>query len=95
MTESVTPEPQPVLVKWADAHAGSGHWDELDTDDMDEHIVVTVGVLVTQDEGGKPKHLTVAQSKSPDGFYDHVIYIPQGMVRTVTFLQPFTTEISV
>jgi hypothetical protein len=37
--------------------------------------------------------MTIAQSKSPDDFFDHVIHIPQGMVRTVTFLQPFTAQI--
>lgn len=80
---------QYVLVKWADAHAGPGHWSELD-DDTDEHIVVTVGIQISEDDGGKPGHLTIAQSKSPDDFVDHVIYIPTGMVRTIEFLQPFT-----
>lgn len=84
---------QYVLVKWADAHQGPGHWCTLDEDDDDEHIVVTCGLLISEDDGGKPKHLTVAQSQSPDGFVDHVIYIPQGMVRSMQFLKPFTAEL--
>jgi hypothetical protein len=95
MTESLNPEHQLVMVKWADAHAGPGHWDTLDPEDTEEHIVVTVGLMVTQAEGGKPKHLTIAQSKTPDDFYDHIIHIPQGMVRSICFLQSFSTEILV
>ena len=91
----MTSEPAPVhvLVLWADAHAGEGHWDTLDPDDKDEHIVHTCGILVSEIDGGKPNHMTIAQSKSPDDYFDHVIHIPQGMVRTVTFLQPFTAQI--
>ena len=86
-------EHQYVLLVWADAHAGEGHWDTLDPDDKDEHLVTTCGMLITEADGGKPKHLTIAQSKSPDGFFDHVIHIPQGMVRTITFLKPYTGPI--
>ncbi len=86
-------EHQFVLIVWADAHAGEGHWDTLDPDDKDEHLVATVGMLVAEQDGGKPKHLTVAQSKSPDGFFDHVIHIPSAMMRSVTFLTPFTKPI--
>jgi hypothetical protein len=82
-----------VLIVWADAHAGEGHWDTLDPDDKDEHLVRTVGMLVSEQDGGKPNHLTIAQSKSPDGFYDHVIHIPVAMRRSVTFLTPFTKPI--
>lgn len=81
---------QMVLIVWADAHQGEGHWATLDETDQDEHLIQTVGMLIAEDDGGKPKHATVAQSKSPDGFYDHVIHIPTGMVRTVTFLSRFT-----
>ncbi len=79
-----------VLIVWADAHAGEGHWDTLDPEDKEEHLVQTVGMLISENDGGKPNHSTIAQSKSPDGFYDHVIHIPRGMVRSVVFLQRFT-----
>lgn len=75
-----------ICVVWADAHAGAGHWAELEEHDMGEHLVTTVGMNITPKEGGKPEHITVAQSLSPDGFYDHVIYIPTGMVRTLCTL---------
>jgi hypothetical protein len=74
-----------VFVVWADAHAGAGHWAELD-EDNDEHLVRTCGFLIAVEDGGKVNHVTIAQSFSPDGFYDHVIYIPVGMVRNVLYL---------
>ena len=86
-------EHQLVLVVWADAHQGEGHWATLDEEDKEEHLIQTVGMLIAEDDGGKPKHCTVAQSKSPDGFYDHVIHIPTGMVRSVTFLTRFSGAI--
>lgn len=84
-----------VSVLWADAHAGAGHWAELDTDDLGEHLVLSVGLLVTDDNGGKPHHVTLAQSKSPDGFYDHVLYIPNGMVRELKVLQEQTKGLTI
>lgn len=82
---------EPVLVEWADAHAGPGHWAELDDEDNGEHIVRTVGFLISEDNGGKKLHVTIAQSHTPDDFYDHVIYIPTGMVRRLVNLSPYTT----
>lgn len=84
-----------VLVVWADAHAGAGHWAELDTEDLDEHLVHSVGMLVSEADGGKPKHITLAQSKSPDGFFDHVIYIPKEMMREMRFLKPWTKGLTI
>ena len=80
-----------VEVVWADAHAGSGHWDELEDPDTGEHLVRTCGYLVDESNGGKKLHITIAQSSTPDGFYDHVIYIPTGMIRTMTILRAYTT----
>jgi len=93
MTESTLTTTTPtdiVLVEWADAHAGPGHWSDLD-EDTGEHIVRTAGFLVTEEMGGKKLHITIAQSHTPDGFFDHVIYIPSGMVRLITILNPGTT----
>jgi hypothetical protein len=84
-----------VLVIWADAHAGQGHWAELEEEDSGEHLVHSVGMLVPEEDGGKPKHLTLAQSKSPDGFYDHVIYIPSQMMREMKFLKPWTKGLTI
>ena len=82
-----------VVVAWADAHAGEGHWATLEEQETGEHIVMTCGFVIPEDQGGKAGHLTIAQSQSPDEFYDHVIYIPSGMVRTMTFLRPFTKDL--
>lgn len=71
-----------VLIEWADAHAGPGHWGDLD-EDTGEHIVRTCGFMIPESEGGKKLHYTIAQSQTPDGFYDHVIYIPVGMMRRI------------
>lgn len=85
-----TSEIEPVLVEWADAHAGPGHWAELDEEDTGEHIVRTTGFLISEDSGGKKLHVTIAQSQTPDGFYDHVIYIPSGMIRRLVYLKEGT-----
>jgi hypothetical protein len=89
-TESTPTTIEIVLVEWADAHAGPGHWSDLD-EDTGEHIVRTSGFLITEEMGGKKLHVTIAQSQTPDGFYDHVIYIPTGMIRTVSILSGDTT----
>jgi hypothetical protein len=83
-----------VCVRWADAHAGEGHWSLLEDEDSGEHIVETVGLLIPPTEGGKKEHLTIAQSVSPDGFVDHVIFIPVSMSRSVTFLTPRTNPLT-
>lgn len=84
-------KPDTVEVVWADAHAGAGHWAELEDADTGEHLVQTCGYLIDETNGGKKLHITVAQSSTPDGFYDHVIYIPTGMVRKMTILRAYTT----
>lgn len=89
-TPTTTTQIEIILVEWADAHAGPGHWSDLD-EDTGEHIVRTAGFLITEEMGGKKLHLTVAQSQTPDGFYDHVIYIPSGMVRNLVRLTACTT----
>ncbi len=82
-----------VVVKWADAHSGPGHWSELDPDDRDEYIVSTIGFVIDTTKGGKPGHVTVAQSYTPDDDFDHVLHIPSQMVRTMQYLQPFTRDL--
>lgn len=82
-----------VLICWADAHAGEGHWATLEEQESGEHLVTTCGFIIPEQDGGKAGHVTIAQSHSPDDFYDHIIYIPQGMVRSITFLRPFTKDL--
>lgn len=83
-----------VLLKWADAHQGEGHWATLEEQETGEHIIETCGFIISEGDGGKAGHVTIAQSHSPDDFYDHIIYIPSGMVRSMTFLKAFTTDLT-
>lgn len=89
MTQELTPMKNDIPVSeiyWADAHAGEGRWGDLEETDSGEHIVRSCGFLIEEENGGKKLHVTIAQSFTPDGFYDHVIYIPVGMVRkTITY----------
>lgn len=72
------------VVRWADAHAGTEHWTPLDElEDDGEYLVESVGWLLPVDEGGKPDHVTLVQSVTPDEHVDHVIHIPVSMVRTI------------
>ena len=80
-----------VEIYWADAHAGEGRWSDLEETDSGEHIVRTCGYKIDEQHGGKKLHVTIAQSFTPDGFYDHVIYIPVGMVRTTIVMRPGNT----
>lgn len=79
-----------VRVIWADAHTNShSSWcdpEEL-ADDGDEWLNETIGYLVAP---GKPEHLTVAQSITPDGSVDSVLFIPKAMVRKVSVLAPLS-----
>lgn len=73
-----------VIVRWADAHAGTEHWTPLEElDDDGEYIVSSVGWLLPVDEGGKADHVTVVQSVTADDHVDHVLHIPVSMVRTL------------
>ena len=73
-----------VLVKWADAHSPESGWTFLShLEDTGEFIVETMGWLLTEDDGGKTDHITVAQSIGPDDAADHIIHIPKGMVRKI------------
>lgn len=88
---------QAVAVVWADAHSDGDGWtprDEVGTE-FCELLVKTCGWLLPAGEGGKDGHITVAQSITPHDDIDHIIHIPKGMIRTVTFLQPFTKEIPI
>jgi len=79
----------PVIVTWADAHAGVDHWMPLDElEDDGEYLVQSVGWLLPADDGGKQGHVTVAQSLTPDEHVDHVLHIPVSMVRTLVIVTP-------
>lgn len=85
-----------IMVQWIDAHAGDeGGWHGLDPDDKDDYINRTVGFLIPTAEGGKPNHVTIGQSISQEGLFDHVIHIPLIMVKSMTFYQPWTKDLTV
>lgn len=86
------PKHDVVLVVWADAHSGAGSWAELDVDDKSEFLNESVGLLVTEEQGGKPNHVTLAQSVSQEGDYDHVLYIVNSMVRHISYLDKSQAE---
>lgn len=82
---------QPVIVKWMDAHSGDTTWHELD--DKEPYIIESCGFLIAETEGGKPGHVTIVQSITPDEEMDHVLYIPQAMVQHLLYLAPFHPEL--
>jgi hypothetical protein len=77
-----------VLVTWADAHSGVAMWTPIDELDKDEMIVFTCGFLLETVNGGKPDHITVYQSRTIDDDIDHVLHIPQAMVRKIAICTP-------
>ena len=74
-----------VLVTWHDAHSGAESWISIKDLDSDPAVVESVGFLLNGEEGGKPDHVTLYQSRNEDSL-DHVLHIPVGMVRTIKVL---------
>ena len=73
-----------VVVVWEDAHADSaGTWINLSDIDPEPLIVTSVGILLASEV--KPGHVTLTQSHA-DGLCDHVIHIPEKMVKEITVL---------
>jgi hypothetical protein len=78
---------QMTMVTWADAHSDSSGWTgKRDLDEEGEYLVHSVGWLITEEEGGKPGHVTLCQSYTPDEDVDHVLYVPHGMIRAINVL---------
>lgn len=80
---------QPVVVAWHDAHAGHETWLSIDDahKDTEPYVVHSCGFLLTESTGGKPNHLSIAQSWSEDDALDSILHIPVAMVQTVTYLK--------
>ena len=76
----------PTIVVWHDAHADpSGGWVMPGDIDQRPYEVTSVGWLLPADGGGKPGHVTLAQSHGqiagdPPEAWDHVLHVPCGMV---------------
>ena len=72
-----------VIVTWMDAHAATETWTPLNDIDQDPCIVNSCGFLLTADEGGKPDHITIYQSKTDSDDVDGVLCVPVAMVKTM------------
>lgn len=76
---------KPVIVIWHDAHSDQhGTWMELGDIDNNPYIVESCGFML---DGAKTGHVTLAQSKSHEGMFDHIIHIPQAMIVRVVHLK--------
>jgi len=81
-----------VLVTWHDAHSGAESWINIKELDSDPAVVESVGFLLNEDNGGKPHHLTLFQSRMEDSV-DHVLHIPVGMVQKIKVLMELDINI--
>lgn len=81
-----------VSVIWHDAHSGEGTWQNIsDINDPDPYVCYSVGYLLDVNNGGKKKHLSIAQSISDCDAVDSILHIPNAMVQKVvdlTEIQP-------
>jgi hypothetical protein len=79
---------RPVYIVWHDAHAGTETWVDLHTHkDVDPYVVRSTGWLLTDDLGGKPGHISIAQSWSDDDAVDSILHIPLAMVQEIVYLK--------
>lgn len=75
-----------VYVIWHDAHAGTDTWHHIDdlVRDDEPYVVHSIGWVLQVGQGGKPNHLSIAQSWSDDDAVDSVLHIPNAMVQHVS-----------
>lgn len=69
--------PEPVLVKWLDAHDENDTWISDFEIEKEPCVITSIGFIVPK---GKPNHVTLAQSYSDELLYNNIIYIPDAMV---------------
>lgn len=82
---------KPVLVIWHDAHMGNSTWEHLrDMEDDGPYVVRSVGYVIPVKNGGKKKHISIAQSWSEAECVDSVLHIPVAMVHRVVDLTEMT-----
>jgi hypothetical protein len=72
-----------VMVTWMDAHAATETWTPLSELDQEPCIVTSCGFLLAVEQGGKPDHVTIYQSKTESDDVDGVLCIPVAMVKTL------------
>ena len=71
------------MVTWTDAHAATETWTPLSDIDQDPCMVLSCGFLLAVEQGGKPDHVTIYQSKTESDDVDGVLCIPVAMVKTL------------
>lgn len=69
------------IVVWSDAHADGDSWQEFTATDQAPCLVTSAGFVLPKRRGGKPKHLTLAQSVIGDEYVGSLLHIPRSMVR--------------
>ena len=82
---------QLVAVTWADAHSlETFDWKSLDSLDLNDgdYLIVSVGWMLPG-EVSKKNHVVLYQSRTPDGDLDHILVIPQAMVRVIEKLSSY------
>ena len=82
---------QLVAVTWGDAHSlETFDWKSLDSLDLNDgdYLIVSVGWMLP-DEVSKKNHVVLYQSRTPDGDLDHILVIPQAMVRVIEKLSSY------
>ena len=71
------------MLTWMDAHAATSTWTPLDDIDQDPCMVVSCGFMLSVEQGGKPDHVTIYQSKTDSDDVDGVLCVPVAMVKNV------------
>ncbi|MGA1111057.1 MAG: hypothetical protein ACO3VO_05625 [Ilumatobacteraceae bacterium] len=73
-----------LLVVWRDAHAVTDTWTHIDELDVDDCVVVSVGIVLPDAKQG---HLVLAQSMiDGENTVDGVLAIPHGMIISETVI---------
>ena len=76
-----------VLVTWHYASSEVDGWTHIADLDRTPTAVETCGFLLTEDEGGRPGHVSIYQSRiTGTDQVDSVIHIPQGMIQHIKVL---------
>jgi hypothetical protein len=72
-----------VVLTWMDAHAATQAWTPIEDIDQDPCMVVSCGFMLSVEQGGKPDHVTIYQSKTDSDDVDGVLCVPVAMVKNV------------
>lgn len=71
------------MLTWMDAHAATSAWTPIDEIGQDPCIVTSCGYMLSVENGGKPEHITLYQSKTDNDDVDGVLCVPVAMVKKI------------